>query len=403
MANISDVPYGYRMESVSGSVQKTAQNTAFADPFVVRVWDQFGNPWSGTVTFSAPGTNGSWGSSANVTSNASGYATSPVFTASSTTGAFNVTASTNSYPRADANVSGVWETVNPTIVTTLSLIGGGNQKTPPSTLFADPLVVRVSNGLNQPMSGITVTFTAPGSGASCTFTGSSTSVTAVSDGSGRATTVPTPKANATLGNFNVVASATGVSSINIGLTCGLNYLSEVCSLMVAPTQANSITPGTTPWANVNRSYDGNTTGATLQIVSGVQTQRLFVFDLPADTLAPIHDLAKITKFLVQFEFRRSSPGGITGGNITHTGSLQGQGMSGVVDDTYVLQQMTFTAQANVTGAMVKSGDYGMITASLSQSTPTPQLRIRFVKLGICYQNPDLPVDLPGMALHYCEA
>jgi hypothetical protein len=269
------------------------------------------------------------------------------------------------------------------------------------------LVVRVVNGLGQGISGITVTFTAPGTGASCTFTGTSVSVTAVTAGNGNATTVPNPKSNATLGSYNVVASASGVSNLNVGLVNGLNYLPEVCTAYVAATVAANVLPGTTDWTNVDRAWNGNTTGASIVLVFSEQTKRLFVYNLPASVLAPIHDLAKITSFRATFDFRRT-PGGGSTPQWNHTESNDQRALVGVLDNTYVAQSMTWTPKTfptPQTGALVKAGNYGISSTNQQQNTPLPQFHVRFVKLSICYQNPDLPPDPTTIRnpLIFCEA
>ena len=74
----------------SGSGQSTKISTAFTLPLVATVTDAGGNPVSGaTVTFVAPGSGASGTFTAGVTTattNASGVATSAVFTANSTAG-----------------------------------------------------------------------------------------------------------------------------------------------------------------------------------------------------------------------------------------------------------------------------------------------------------------------------
>jgi hypothetical protein len=73
----------------------------------------------------------------------------------------------------------------------------------------------VKDAGNNPLSGVSVTFAAPGTGASGTFGGSATVTT---NGSGVAT-APTFTANSTTGSYTVTATATGVSTpANFNLT-----------------------------------------------------------------------------------------------------------------------------------------------------------------------------------------
>jgi uncharacterized repeat protein (TIGR01451 family) len=96
-------------------------------------------------------------------------------------------------------------TVNRTLV--IAVVSGSGQSTQINSAFAQPLVVKVTDALNTPISGVSVTFTPPGSGASCSFTGAS----ATTDASGVATsTVCT--ANATVGTYTVNATAVGATT-----------------------------------------------------------------------------------------------------------------------------------------------------------------------------------------------
>lgn len=81
----------------SGSSQNATVNTGFAAPLVALVTDSAGNPLQGaSVTFTAPGSGASAGfaSSATVTTNASGLATSPALTANTVAGSYSVNAAT---------------------------------------------------------------------------------------------------------------------------------------------------------------------------------------------------------------------------------------------------------------------------------------------------------------------
>jgi hypothetical protein len=84
--------------ATAGTPQSAKVNTAFATNLAATVTDTFGNPVSGaTVTFTAP-TSGASGTftggsnTATATTDATGVATAPVFTANGTTGGYTVTA-----------------------------------------------------------------------------------------------------------------------------------------------------------------------------------------------------------------------------------------------------------------------------------------------------------------------
>ena len=87
-----------------------------------------------------------------------------------------------------------------------------------NTSFATALAATVKDASSNPVSGVTVTFTAPGSGASGTFSGGLTTATATTNSSGVAT-APTFTANGTTGTYTVTATVSGVATpANFNLT-----------------------------------------------------------------------------------------------------------------------------------------------------------------------------------------
>ena len=179
------------------------------------VTDQYGNPVSGvTVTFTPPasGSSGTFTSSTAV-SNASGVATSSTYTANTTAGGpYNVVASATGVTSANFSETNTAKTTGDT----LSLISGSGQSATVATAFSNPLVVKDVDQYGNLVSGVTVTFAAPGSGASGTFT---TSATALTGSNGQATS-NAYTANTTAGGpYNVVASATGATpTISFSMT-----------------------------------------------------------------------------------------------------------------------------------------------------------------------------------------
>jgi len=88
-------------------------------------------------------------------------------------------------------------------------LSGTPQSATAGTLFATALQARVTDGSSNPVSGVTVTFTAPSTGASATF-GSSNSAAALTNAAGIATS-PLLFANGSAGSYSVTASITGAS------------------------------------------------------------------------------------------------------------------------------------------------------------------------------------------------
>ena len=108
-------------------------------------------------------------------------------------------------------------TSNPFVIsagaaTSLAISGGSPQHTPVTTPFAAPFQVTATDGLGNPVTGLSVTFTPPGSGASAAIAGSP----ALTNASGIASVTAT--ANATAGAYDVVASAGTLPPVNFALT-----------------------------------------------------------------------------------------------------------------------------------------------------------------------------------------
>ena len=100
--------------------------------------------------------------------------------------------------------------VNSVTPASVQATGGTPQSATIGTAFGAGLQAKVTDASNNPLSGVTVTFTAPGSGASATFAGSATA-SAVTNGSGIAVS-PALTANSQAGSYVVSASVAGVAS-----------------------------------------------------------------------------------------------------------------------------------------------------------------------------------------------
>jgi hypothetical protein len=113
------------------------------------------------------------------------------------------------------------------------------------TNYAAPLVAKVTNVSNAPVSGASVTFTAPASGASGTFASPCSGRTCVvtTDAGGLAT-APTFKANTTAGGYTVTASVTGVATpANFSLINSADFT-------MSGTVTAALFPGTSQRVNV---------------------------------------------------------------------------------------------------------------------------------------------------------
>ena len=99
----------------------------------------------------------------------------------------------------------------------ITVSSGSPQSATVNTAYGAPLVVTVNDADNNPVSGVSVTFTAPGSGASGVFSNSTATITVATDSSGTASS-GTFTANTVAGSYNVSAAATGAGSANFSLT-----------------------------------------------------------------------------------------------------------------------------------------------------------------------------------------
>lgn len=195
--------------ATAGTPQSAAVNTAFATQLAATVKDSFGNPVAGaTVTFSAPASGASGifaGGVHTATTNASGVATAPVFTANTVAGAYTVTAAVGSLTTSPGfsltNTAGAAAAIVAT--------AGTPQTATVNTAFATNLAATVSDTYGNLVSGATVTFTAPSSGAGGAFAGGVN--TATTNASGVATAAVFT-ANTTAGSYTVTAAAGAVTT-----------------------------------------------------------------------------------------------------------------------------------------------------------------------------------------------
>jgi hypothetical protein len=207
LTNVAGSPAS--ISATSGTAQSATVNTAFAAALQATVKDAYNNPVSGvSVMFTAPstGAGAAFGGSATatVTTNSRGVATAPAITADTQAGSYTVTATV-----VGASTPASFSLTNDAgAAASIGASAGTPQSTSMSTVFSTALQASVKDSYANPVSGATVTFTAPGSGASATFSGSATA-TAVTNSSGIAS-APALTANSQSGSYTVTATVTGV-------------------------------------------------------------------------------------------------------------------------------------------------------------------------------------------------
>ncbi|MEQ1698383.1 MAG: Ig-like domain-containing protein, partial [Hyphomicrobiaceae bacterium] len=212
--NLTNTPAPVSISAAGSSTQSTPVTTAFGTALQVTVKDASNLPVPGvTVTFAVPASGASAAlSAATAVTNALGVASITV-TANGTAGTYAVTAA----------VAGIAAPFSFNLTNTvgapasLAATGGSTQSTLVTTAFGTALQVTVTDGSNNPVSGVTVTFTAPASGAGATLS----SPTATTNAAGVASVTAT--ANGSTGTYAVTAAVAGITtpaSFNLTNTVG---------------------------------------------------------------------------------------------------------------------------------------------------------------------------------------
>jgi hypothetical protein len=215
---------GLKLAATAGASQSAPENSQFGTPLQVTVTNSGGAPVSGvTVTFAAPGSNASatfgGASTATAVTNASGVATAPALTANGQPGTYTVTATA---PGAGSTAGFSLTNTAPAVAASITATAGASQSATVNTIFPTALQATVLTGSGAPVSGATVTFTAPATGASGSF-GGTTTATVTTNASGVAV-ASTFTANATTGSYSVTATVAGVPT---PATFNLTNISQV--------------------------------------------------------------------------------------------------------------------------------------------------------------------------------
>ena len=251
---------------VLGDGQSTTITMPFALPLVVQALDVYTNPIPNLpISFTANGaTANATLSAASVNTGANGQA-SVGATANNLVGSFTVT--------ADAG-GGNTLTFNLTNLTSgpdhMNIVSGSPQSVTINTAFA-PLIIEVLDVGNNPISGVSVTFTAPGSGASAAIVGSP----ANTDALGQVTVNAT--ANSTAGSYSVTADAGSGITQTFSLTNTVGALDHMVIVsgdgqsavvgqpFATPLVVQALDIGNNPISGVAVTYTANgaTANATL--------------------------------------------------------------------------------------------------------------------------------------------
>ena len=217
-ATVVQVPASVTINT--GGTQSATIGTGFAAALSVTVKDANSVVIpSHNVTFTAnPGSNGQSGTFSNSTgtitipTTASGIANAGTFTANLKAGSYTVTAAAGS-ASASFNL-----TNTPGAPANIALTSGSGQSAAIDTAFANPLITAVIDAGGNPLSGQTVTFTAPpGLTSSLAFSNASANITAPTNALGQASSGPMTANGIPGGPYNVQASVGSIAN-NFQLT-----------------------------------------------------------------------------------------------------------------------------------------------------------------------------------------
>jgi hypothetical protein len=162
---------------------------------------------------------------------------------------------------------GAYEYTVPGSAVVLAMVGGDGQPVFPGQALLVPLRVAALDSQGSPIPTVSVTFTAPDSGPSGIFTSTGTrTATVLTDANGIAAT-PGFTTNAQFGSYTIVASVTGLGSVNFGLRNTAWY--------VAPTgsDTNDCWTPVTPCATIRTVMDKRafSSGGTIRVAEGMYT------------------------------------------------------------------------------------------------------------------------------------
>ena len=236
---------GLQLTATRGTPQLGTIGFAFPSPLQVTVKDAGGAPVAGAVVIFAVPSSGASATLSSATAITDGFGVASVTaTANPVPGAYTVTATVGA-------LSASFSLTNSTAAAaSVQATGGTPQSAPAGMAFASPLQVTVRDVFGNPLSGISVSFSAPTSGASASLSSS----TAVTNAAGVASV--TAIANSTTGSY-VVAASVGSLSTSFSLSNSAANGSNL-ALGKPATQSSTLAGYSTDAAAA--AVDGNTDG-----------------------------------------------------------------------------------------------------------------------------------------------
>ena len=145
----------------------------------------------------------------------------------------------------------------------IAITSGAGQPATVGAAFANPLVATVTDVNGNPVSGVSVTFTAPGSGASGTFANSTVTTSATTGSTGQATS-STFTANTVAGSYVVSATAPSTNVVNFAETNNAGSARTIAVSSGSGQSATVSTAFTNPLvALVTDTYGNPVSGVTV--------------------------------------------------------------------------------------------------------------------------------------------
>jgi hypothetical protein len=263
--------------ATSGGGQSAAVGAAFTNPLTATVTDAYGNTKSGvSVTFGAPssGASATFASGGSCTSNpqtyqcvastnSSGVATSSTFSANTTQGTYNVSATA----AGGSNPSVNYSETNIGLLHVSSLVTGA---TVGATTWTGSIIVTVTNSLGAAVTGVAVsgawspTSAASPSGCTTAATGQCTITPAAASFPSGQLTETWNVSNLSLAGYSYAAAANVESAVTLSLNCAA---ATVCATSLTSATAFTDTTAGTSSSTASLSA-GNTppSGSTVLIL-----------------------------------------------------------------------------------------------------------------------------------------
>jgi hypothetical protein len=350
---------------VSGDGQSGKVSQTLTAPLVVRVNDTYGNPVSGvTITF-APGSSGG-GSVAPLTgvTGTSGTA--------STTATLGTTAGPDTFTAAGANLTPPSVTFNETALAgnagTIVAVSGNGQSATVGTALTLPLVVKVTDSLNNPVSGVSVTFAVGTAGV-----GSIMPASASTDGTGQASATATLGTTAATQTFTATSTGLVGSPITFSETATPGTASAVALVATPASFAAGGLANLT--ATVQDSYKNTVTSFSQTITFTVATGPGGTFS-PATPVTPTNGVASaaFSSSKVGVDNLVASASGAANGTTTVTvtsGLVVGLTVAGFPSPVFAGASGSFTVTAVDSYSNTVSGYTGKV--SFASSDPAAML------------------------------